>query len=70
MSRSIGREVIEIEQAMARCHGDAVAEPRLTGSWMAHLLVSSRAAPQPVDRYGQAAPADQRSGVTGRVQRR
>ncbi|MFN9934498.1 MAG: hypothetical protein ACK55R_16275 [Cyanobacteriota bacterium] len=41
VSRSIGREVIEIEPAMAPCHGDAVAEPRLTGSWMAHLLVSS-----------------------------
>jgi hypothetical protein len=41
MSRNIGREVIEIEQAMARCQGDAVAEPRLTGTWMAHLLISS-----------------------------
>ncbi len=41
MVRNIGCEVLEIQQAMARCHGDAVAEPRLTGTWMAHLLVSS-----------------------------
>ena len=42
MVRNIGREVMEIEQAMGRCRGDAVAEPRLTGTWMAHLLISSR----------------------------
>jgi hypothetical protein len=41
MVSNIGREVMEIEQAMARCHGNAVAEPRVTGTWMAHLLVSS-----------------------------
>lgn len=41
MVSNIGREVMEIEQAMARCHGDAVAEPRVMGTWMAHLLVSS-----------------------------
>ena len=41
MVRNIGRELTEIEQEMARCGGDAVAEPRLTGTWMAHLLISS-----------------------------
>ena len=42
MVRNIGRELADIEQAMKRCRGDAVAEPRLTGTWMAHLLISSR----------------------------
>ena len=42
MARNIGRELKEIEQAIARCAGDAVAEARLTGTWMAHLLISSR----------------------------
>jgi hypothetical protein len=42
MVRNIGRELAEIEQAMGRCRGDAVAEPGLTGTWMAHLLISSR----------------------------
>ena len=42
MVRNIGRELTEIEQAMARCRGDALAEARLTGTWMAHLLISSR----------------------------
>jgi hypothetical protein len=42
MVRNIGRELAEIEQAMGRCRGDAEAEPRLTGSWMAHLLISSK----------------------------
>jgi hypothetical protein len=41
MVRSIGRELAEIERALGRCRGDAGAEPRLTGSWMAHLLISS-----------------------------
>ena len=41
MVRNIGRELAEIERAMGRCQGDAVAEPRLTGTWMAHLLISS-----------------------------
>jgi hypothetical protein len=41
MVRNIGRELAEIQQAMVRCRGDAVAEPRLTGTWMAHLLISS-----------------------------
>jgi hypothetical protein len=42
MVRNIGRELAEIEQAIGRCRGDDVAEPKLTGSWMAHLLISSR----------------------------
>ncbi|WP_411877227.1 hypothetical protein [Vulcanococcus limneticus] len=43
MVRKIGRELVEIEQAIGRCRGDRVAEPRLTGTWMAHLLISSTA---------------------------
>ncbi|MCS5694058.1 hypothetical protein NZK33_19045 [Cyanobium sp. FGCU-6] len=42
MVRPIGRELAEIQQAMSRCRRDALAEPRLTGTWMAHLLISSR----------------------------
>ena len=42
MVRNIGRELAEIEQRISRCRGDRVAEPRLTGIWMAHLLISSR----------------------------
>jgi len=42
MVRNIGRELAEIEQAIGRCRGDAVAEPELTGTWMAHLLISSK----------------------------
>jgi hypothetical protein len=38
---NIGRELAEIEQDMRRCRGDLVAEPKLTGTWMAHLLISS-----------------------------
>ena len=41
MVRNIGRELAEIEQRISRCKGDRVAEPRLTGTWMAHLLISS-----------------------------
>ena len=41
MVRNLGRELVEIEQAMGRCRGDRLAEPKLTGSWMAHLLISS-----------------------------
>ena len=40
--RHIGRELAEIEQAIRQCRGDLVAEPKLTGTWMAHLLISSR----------------------------
>jgi hypothetical protein len=42
MVRHIGRELAEIEQAIRQCRGDLVAEPKLTGTWMAHLLISSR----------------------------
>jgi hypothetical protein len=41
MVRNIGRELAEIERAIDRCRGDRVEEPRLTGTWMAHLLISS-----------------------------
>jgi hypothetical protein len=43
MVRTIGHELAEIERAIGRCQGDGVAEPRLTGTWMAHLLISSKA---------------------------
>ena len=43
MVRHIGRELAEIEQAIAHCRGHAEAEPRLTGTWLAHLLISSSA---------------------------
>ena len=42
MAANISRELAEIEQAISRCRGDREAEPRLTGTWMAHLLISSR----------------------------
>ena len=42
MVRNIGRELAEIEQGLRRCRGDLVAEPKLTGTWMAHLLISSK----------------------------
>ena len=42
MVLNIGRELAEIEQAIRQCRGDLVAEPKLTGTWMAHLLVSSK----------------------------
>jgi len=42
MVRNIGRELAEIEQAIGRCPGDLIAEPKLTGTWMAHLLISSK----------------------------
>jgi hypothetical protein len=42
MVRNIARELAEIEQAISRCKGDRIAEPRLTGTWMAHLLISSK----------------------------
>jgi len=41
MVRNICRELAEIEQAISRCKGDRIAEPRLTGTWLAHLLISS-----------------------------
>ena len=42
MVRNIARELAEIERAISRCRGDRVAEPRLTGTWLAHLLISGR----------------------------
>lgn len=42
MARNIGQELAEIEQAIRQCRGDLVAEPKLTGTWLAHLLISSR----------------------------
>jgi hypothetical protein len=42
MVRNISRELAEIQQAISGCRGDHEAEPRLTGTWMAHLLISSR----------------------------
>ena len=42
MVGNIGRELAEIERVMGRCRGDGVAEARLTGSWMAHVLISSK----------------------------
>jgi hypothetical protein len=41
MVRNIDRELAEIEQAIRQSRGDLVAEPKLTGTWMAHLLISS-----------------------------
>ncbi|MFN6132426.1 MAG: hypothetical protein ACK46L_05895 [Synechococcaceae cyanobacterium] len=43
MAHNIDRELAEIEQAIGRCSGDRVAEPRLTGTWMAHLPIRSAA---------------------------
>ncbi len=42
MVRNIRRELAEVEQAIDRCRRDHMAEPRLTGTWMAHLLLSSK----------------------------
>ena len=42
MVRNIDRELTEIEQATRQCRGDLIAEPKLTGTWMAHLLISSK----------------------------
>ncbi len=42
MVRNIGQELAEIEQAISLCRGDRVAEPRLTGTWLAHLLICSK----------------------------
>ena len=41
MVRNIDRELAEIEQAIRQCRGDLIAEPKLTGTWIAHLLISS-----------------------------
>ncbi len=42
MVRNIARELAEIERDISRCRGDRVAEPRLTGIWLAHLLICSK----------------------------
>jgi len=42
MVRNICRELSEIERAMERCRGEASAEPKLTGTWMAYLLLCSK----------------------------
>ena len=41
MVRNIDRELAEIEQAIRQCRGDLIAEPKLTGTWIALLLISS-----------------------------
>ena len=45
MVRNIGRELAEIEQAIRQCRGDLIAEPKLTGTWMAHLLIDTAKRP-------------------------
>lgn len=42
MVRNICQEISEVARAMDRCRGEALAEPRLTGTWMAHLLLCSK----------------------------
>ena len=42
MAANIGRELREIRAALAHCRGDLVAEPRITASALAHLLLCSR----------------------------
>ena len=49
MVRNIGRELAEIEQAIDHFRGDRVAEPRLTGTWMAHLLIDTAQRPRRLD---------------------
>ena len=52
MVANIGRELAEIERAISRCRGDAVAEPRLTGTWMAHLLIDTVRRPERISGPG------------------
>ena len=42
MAANIGRELREIRGALANSRGDKVAEPRITASALAHLLLCSR----------------------------
>jgi hypothetical protein len=35
-------ELAEIVQAIGRCRGDRIAAPKLTATWVSHLLISSR----------------------------
>ena len=65
MVRHIDRELLEIKQAIRRCSGDPIAEPKLTGSWMAHLLICSKELLHSllIDT-AQKPPADRATGVT------
>ena len=42
MAANIGREASELRTALAECQGDLHAEPKVTATLLAHLLVSSR----------------------------
>ena len=42
MVRNIGRELGEIARAIDLYRGEALAGPKLTGTWMAHLLLCSK----------------------------
>ena len=42
MVRNIGRELGEIARAIDLYRCEALAEPKLTGTWMAHLLLCSK----------------------------
>ena len=42
MAANIGRELREIRAALAHSRGDLVAEPRITATALAHLLLCSR----------------------------
>ena len=39
MAANISSELREIKAALAECRGDLLAEPKLTATWMAHLLI-------------------------------
>ena len=41
MAANISSELREIKAALAECRGDLMAEPKLTGTWMVHLLICS-----------------------------
>ena len=45
MVRNIARELAKIDEAISRCRGDRVAEPRLTGTWLAYLQIESARRP-------------------------
>ena len=49
MVRHIDRELVEIKQAIRRCRGEALAEPKLTGTWMANLLIDTAQKPQRIE---------------------
>jgi hypothetical protein len=42
MARNIGRELAEIRASLANSRGDLLAEPKLNGVALAHLLLCSR----------------------------